>query len=83
MLEQNKIKEVQNLNTQITTSSVTEKNPHKVLFKPQGILAFVHSILPKGGILKFEKTGRYACACFNNTIDFNNFKTALAHITTA
>jgi len=70
------------LNTQNITSSVIEKHPHKVLFKPQGILAFVHSILPSGSILRFEKNGKYACACFDNTIDFNNFKAKLALITT-
>lgn len=69
------------MNTQNSTTPVTEKYPHKVLFKPQGLLAFVHSILPKGGILRFEKNGGYACACFDNTIDYNNFKAKLALMT--
>ena len=59
---------------------IHETHQHKVLFKPQGLLALVHSILPKGSILKFDKNGKYACACFDNIIDFNNFKTKLSHI---
>lgn len=69
------------MNTQNSTTS-HETHKHKVLFKPQGILGFIHSILPKGGILRFEKNGNYACACFDNVIDYNEFKTKLSHVTT-
>lgn len=65
----------------IIASTVTERFKHKVLFRPQGIMAFVYSVLPKGGILKFDQTGNYACACFDNLIDFNDFRTKLSHIT--
>ncbi len=70
------------MNTQhVTAPSVTEKHIHKVLFKPQGILAFVHSILPEGGILRFDKNQNFACACFDNTIDFNDFQSKLSLVT--
>jgi len=65
----------------VTAPTVTEKYPHKVVFKPQGVLAFVHSILPHGGILRFTKNGSHACACFDNLIDFNDFRTKLSHVT--
>ena len=61
----------------ITTSSL-EGYQHKVLFRPQGILAYVNSILPNGGILRFDQMGSFACACFDNTIDYNRFKAKLA-----
>lgn len=64
-----------------TTTIAHEKYQHKVLFKPQGILAFVHSVLPEGGILKFDKNGPYACACFDNVIDFNDFKAKISNVT--
>lgn len=70
------------MNTQhVISPTVTGKHLHKVPFKPQGILAFVYSILPKGGFLKFEKNGKYACACFDNVIDFNDFRNKLALVT--
>lgn len=66
------------MNTHTITTFAPEKYQHKVLFKPQGILAYVHSILPIGGILRFDPKGSYACACFDNTIDYNCFKAKLA-----
>ena len=65
------------MNTQNNITS-HETHEHKVLFKPQGILGFIYSVLPNGAILKFEKTGTYACACFDNLIDFNEFKSKLS-----
>ena len=67
------------MNEQNNTTPI-ETHPYKVLFTPQGILAFVHCILPEGGVLRFDKTGTSACACFDNLIDYNKFKYKLAEV---
>lgn len=67
--------------SKMNTHNIAETHQHKVLFKPQGVLAFAHSILPSGGILKLEKNGIYACACFDNVIDYNTFRTKLSCVT--
>jgi len=64
-----------------TTTVNTEKHCHKVIFRCHGMLGLVHSIAPAGMILKFDQTGKYACACFDNTIDFNDFRKKLSCVT--
>lgn len=67
------------MNAQLATPPQnTDNHPHKVLFTtPIGYVAFVVSILPEGGMLKFDETGRYCCACFDNLSDCNNFRDLL------
>ena len=55
-------------------NTIAEKHSLKVLFKVHGKLALIHTLLQMGMIIKTDPKLEYACAYFDNTQDFNEFK---------
>lgn len=57
-----------------------ERNCHKVFFHVKGKLAMIHALLDSGMDIRMNAECTHACACFDNTIDYNNFKTRIASL---
>lgn len=78
-----KTNSLQNSNRSKTFQLVTEynvpSNPEKyayiIPFKVCGHLALIQELIKRGVFVKIDPTFKYACVLFDNTIDFNYFKT--------
>jgi len=68
------------INTEHNTPSNPEDYCYAVPFKVFGHFAFILALVEKGIFVKIDPSFEYACARFNNTHDFNDFKSALASI---
>lgn len=71
------------MNNQALTQDQKERYCHKVLFKVKGRLAMIHTFIENGMIIRMDDKYEYACACFDNTIDYNDFKDKIAHLVSA
>lgn len=56
------------MNTQTTPPD------YRVPFSVDGNVALIADYSAKGVIVEVDATRRYACACFGNTNDYNDFK---------
>jgi len=68
------------MNSKSIPSEIDKKYCHKVLFDVNGHLAMVHSFIQMGIMIKMDDSCKYACACFDNTHDYNNFKSKIAQL---
>ena len=62
-------------------SSITpsqNKNIYKVPFKVIGHLSLIMALCEQGVVVKIDREFKYACAYFDNTQDYNDFKHALS-----
>lgn len=66
------------INTEHNTPANPEDYCYAVPFKVFGKLTFILALVEKGVFVRIDPTFTYACARFNNTHDFNNFKEAFA-----
>ena len=55
----------------------TEKNCHKVLFRVKGKLAMILELKKKGYDIRMNEECTHACACFDNVLDYNQFKSMI------
>ena len=62
------------MNTKKNTPPYTEKKSYKVLFEVANNSSVISQLRDCGVIVNMEQTGRLACACFDNLIDYNDFK---------
>ena len=62
------------MNTKKNTPPYTEKKSYKVLFEVANHSCIIDQLRNHGVTVNVEQTGRLACACFDNLIDYNNFK---------
>lgn len=68
------------MNTKNTTPpQYEEKFPYKVPFPVHGHFAMIHALSAMGVVIKVDAQQVHACACFDNTHDFNEFKEKLKH----
>ena len=54
-----------------------EKSQHKVLFHVKGKLAMIHVLQQNGMDIRMNPECTHACACFDNLIDYNRFKSMI------
>ncbi len=66
------------MNTKNTTPPNTDRYLYKVPFSVYGRLALIDSLSKMGVVIKVDPTRQHACACFDNTQDYNDFKNKLA-----
>ena len=64
------------------TAAQKEKNCHKVLFNVKGKLAMIHVLQQRGMDIRITPECTHACACFDNLIDYNAFKTMIDSLNT-
>lgn len=68
------------MNNENITMTQRENNCYKVLFKVRGNLAMIHTLMQHGMHINMDAKCEYACAYFDNVIDYNDFQEKLAHI---
>lgn len=68
------------MNNNNTAALQQEKYPYKVLFRVNGNLALIHALSEKGVVIRVDQMYYHACACFDNTIDYNDFKEKMSRI---
>lgn len=49
-------------------------------FRVRGNLCLIEYYSKRGVVIEVDPTCKYACACFDNSIDYNSFKRCLVSI---
>ena len=64
-----------NMNT-----TITPPDTFRFPFRVKGNLSVIDYYSRQGVVIEVDPTCKYACACFDNSIDYNSFKRGLVSI---
>lgn len=67
------------MNNNVISAKLDSKT-YKIPFRVYGHFAFLQELIRRGFDVKIDSTYQYACVCFDNTIDYNDFKTKMKEI---